>query len=1790
MYRRIMNGLLRAPLRPRVRQHFRRTRRQQFETLEARYALDSTVVFNELMYHPLGDESTEYLELYNQMAVDMDISGWQLTDGVRFDFPDGTIIPGDGYVVVARDPNALATATEAQVLGPYEGRLSNGGERVELRNNSGRVMNVVDYDDNGLWPQAADGLGVSLAKRTLNAGSDEATSWTSSVLVGGTPGRANFAETFKPRPEPVERALVTQATPWRYDDSGSAQRPTWTQATFDDTAWQGGDAPGIYYAGDAKLATALPEWIPNVTATASSMLASHPPSSLVDRSGLTETGHVTGPSVGTMWVSVGSLFAAVPDMDPEVTFDLGSVIRPHSMKIWNLNHLDTATCCLNRGAALIDIYIAGEDQQFELWQDDFELPIAPGDESDFGVEVEFGGQSLQYVKFDIDTTNGVANHGAPFDFVGLSEVEFRRIPPPGDTQLSVGPTTHYFRTTFPFDDAPERTTLSGNLVVDDGAVVYLNGQEIYRHNMAPGIVSPDTLAASEVVDASWQLNIPFPSEALVRGDNILAVETHQADPIDSDMTFAMELSAVTTPPAADEPFESLPLQLHEVTSASDASLSIEIRNTSSAPVDLQGTELRFDSGFRLRLDGDAVVDPNALFVVSVDRSRANYADGDLLALVDAANDHILDGIRLRDRNQSRVDYAIQAWQTGIDTIGATNQAPTEDAIVINEIMYNHRPINVDADGNSLPYTEVDDEWIELYNRTDRQVDLSGWSFASGVEYQFPAGTMLDPHSYLVISNDADAMRGKYADVASTIIGSFAGGLRNQTELIQLVDAFGNVADEVRYYENGQWPQAADGRGSSIELQDPHADNALGGAWAASDESERSTWRTYTYRGPAGRSRVGPDTQWSEFVMGMLSDGEVLVDDISLVEDPDGTARQLIQNGSFEGDALTGEANAWRLIGNHRQSRVIADPDNPGNNVLHFVAAGATEHMHNHAETTLKAGEEFVDIGRNTEYEVSFRAKWLTGSNLLHTRLYFNRLPRTTRIAQPELSGTPGRVNSTAIDNLGPLYDDLRHSPTIPGPNEPILVQVYASDADSVGSMSLWYSVDEGAWQQLAMSESTRDSVYSTTLPGQPAESVIQFYVEGQDSRGATTSFPANGRDSRALIQVHDDRAIANGLHNFRMIMTASDTELLHDTVELMSNQAVGTTVVYDESEVFYDVGIRLSGSQRARPFRPRLSFQVKFPSDQLFRGVHSSITLDRSESTGYGQRELLYHHGMSHAGGGLPSEYNDLFHIITPRNEHTGAAEAQLARYSDIFLDEQYENGSDGQLYEFEYIYYPTTTDDGTPEGRKRPQPDTVATWSMRSLGPDPEEYRWIFLNKNNRHQDDYSRLIEVVEAMGTTGSSFNDRIDEFVDTDQWLRAFAFSAITGHGDNYGGDGAGHNAQFFIRPSDNRAVFLPHDLDAFFQVNRPIIGSGDLRKFLRVPHNEHMYYGHVYDLLQTTFNSDYMTYWAEHFGSLLPGQRFDRHLRDLQRRTDYLLGRIDSAVPPTEFAITDSVSGVDSVRVSGTGWIDVRSMQIADTGQVIDVEWTDATSWVADIPATLIRDGQELAAIDFQGEVAARAAIPDGPLLGDINGDEELDVNDLDALCVLLLSNRSTFDLNGDAVTNHDDHRFLAESILNSGAGDANLDGVFGSDDIVQVFLADTYNRPDRIASWATGDWDCSGIFDSADLVYALSTNEYNVGAAAMAVTTHGVTTDRLQLASGIVSIHGDTAARRERPAAARASVSLWKAPDADQEEELDATATDSLFSAWTESTYGNSSSDWAHEDAKPTDLLAEDKI
>src|SRR5436305_6353426 len=194
---------------------------------------DAAIVFNEVMYHPATNEvQLEWVELHSLMSVDVDISGWSLANGIDYAFPQGTIVPGGGYLVVAVSPATLMAATGlTNVVGPFSGRLSNSGETIDLLNNNQRLMDSLSYGTSGDWPVAPDGGGASLAKRNPNGATADASNWSASTQVGGTPGVENFPTAV---PTIVQSSVVDILGSWKFNDSGVDLGSAWRDASYND--------------------------------------------------------------------------------------------------------------------------------------------------------------------------------------------------------------------------------------------------------------------------------------------------------------------------------------------------------------------------------------------------------------------------------------------------------------------------------------------------------------------------------------------------------------------------------------------------------------------------------------------------------------------------------------------------------------------------------------------------------------------------------------------------------------------------------------------------------------------------------------------------------------------------------------------------------------------------------------------------------------------------------------------------------------------------------------------------------------------------------------------------------------------------------------------------------------------------------------------------------------------------------------------------------------------------------------------------------------------------------------------------------------------------------------------------------------------------------------------------------------------------------------------------------------------------------------------------------------------
>ena len=146
---------------------------------------------SEIMYHPadIDDPNSEFIELTNVGLESIDLHLVRFTDGIDYAFEPFELAPG-GYCLLVRDREVFEArhGPGLPVIGQYEGRLDNAGERIELVDAVGQVIQSFEFEDD--WYSLTDGLGFSLVVADPK-GSDslnEKAAWRVSDLPGGSPG------------------------------------------------------------------------------------------------------------------------------------------------------------------------------------------------------------------------------------------------------------------------------------------------------------------------------------------------------------------------------------------------------------------------------------------------------------------------------------------------------------------------------------------------------------------------------------------------------------------------------------------------------------------------------------------------------------------------------------------------------------------------------------------------------------------------------------------------------------------------------------------------------------------------------------------------------------------------------------------------------------------------------------------------------------------------------------------------------------------------------------------------------------------------------------------------------------------------------------------------------------------------------------------------------------------------------------------------------------------------------------------------------------------------------------------------------------------------------------------------------------------------------------------------------------------------------------------------------------------------------------------------------------------
>jgi len=168
-------------------------------------SLFSNLKITELHYHPLDQGNypgteLEFIELKNTGNTTLDLSGIAFTEGIRYTFPEGTLLPPQSFIVLASNGEAFRNFYGFSPFGTYLGNLSNSGEKITLMTGDKERIISFTYSDTPPWPEKADGDGFSLVsvERNPQGNPGYPEYWTTSGNTHGSPAADDIISSVLP--------------------------------------------------------------------------------------------------------------------------------------------------------------------------------------------------------------------------------------------------------------------------------------------------------------------------------------------------------------------------------------------------------------------------------------------------------------------------------------------------------------------------------------------------------------------------------------------------------------------------------------------------------------------------------------------------------------------------------------------------------------------------------------------------------------------------------------------------------------------------------------------------------------------------------------------------------------------------------------------------------------------------------------------------------------------------------------------------------------------------------------------------------------------------------------------------------------------------------------------------------------------------------------------------------------------------------------------------------------------------------------------------------------------------------------------------------------------------------------------------------------------------------------------------------------------------------------------------------------------------------------------------------
>lgn len=783
-----------------------------------------TIVINEVAWAGTAASSNdEWIELYNAGDATIDLAGWQLraADGSPTISLSGALAPG-GFLLLERSDDQTVADIPAAII--YSGALNNQGERLELLDAQGQVVDAVNTDG-GPWPAGSAGPDFRSMERVDPTAPAADGNWASNDGVhrcghdaagnpiSGTPGAANSTlagppptatVTFSPSPTSTDTPTTwPTVTPFPTTPPPTEAAPTATPAVAETPSPQ-------------VTATAVDATTPSVTPT--SLATQSPPTAVAPTATATAVETPSPTLIATLTVSP----TATATLPPTTT---ATAPAPSAARLLIYE-------------VLYDAPQAGQDAAYEWVElynpNDAPVALAGWRLADNSAEDVLSGGMIPAHGLTVIAANEAAFRQNEPTFTGILVAladgriggglgnDGDRLALLDPTGASVDALSYGNDTTFlnpAAVDAPAGHSLErGNDQDTDTAADWMDC--FPPSPGVKGISATPTVAATATPSATPS---PSPETTFTPMPGIDATPTASATAMPSPApspsatvtaspspTPTATLSPTPTPTPTTVPDslrlnEFLPAPRRVDWDGDGAATAedewIELYNIGPETIDLQGWQLDDvaeggSAPFTISDHASLAPGETALFFRRQTRVALNN-DADrvrLLAPDGSLRDEYAYLHARADVSFARTIDGVGGWTDAYPpSPGSPNQPPTPTpsptpvprTVFLNEVLPSPRNHDWDGDGHAT----TEDEWVEIINLGDDPVNLGGWmldDIADGGSrpYTFPPGSSIAPGAYRLVFRSESGV-----------------ALNNQDDQARLLAPNGEVIDLVAWSAN-----------------------------------------------------------------------------------------------------------------------------------------------------------------------------------------------------------------------------------------------------------------------------------------------------------------------------------------------------------------------------------------------------------------------------------------------------------------------------------------------------------------------------------------------------------------------------------------------------------------------------------------------------------------------------------------------------------------------------------------------------------------------------------------------------------------------------------------------------------------------------------------------------------------------------------------------------------------------------------------------------------------------------